>query len=362
MTPGRSAGRIAGKLGLAAATLLLLDFGGAQVLKTRSRVETPVTKIHGVPYEYGLLPNLDVASAVWGHRNYRLRTNSLGFRDRVRRDVPLQTKQHRIVFVGDSFTMGIGCNYEDTFVGIVDRELGAAGIEVLNASVDGYSTKHYARKIIYFIETVGLGFDELICCIDLSDVAEDLARMSADSPITTTGQRKAPEPEPQPGIRVPHLPHMTSLRYWLRRNSLFVECLYRIKVRLAPDLAVDQRAVLWTTEKDLYDEFGKQGIALQMKNIDALQALLEWRGIKLTVVVYPWIDQIIREDLDSRQVKIWREWCAANGARFINCFPAFIGRDADPMDTVLGCFIRGDNHFNEAGHKIMAQTILANRN
>ena len=343
---------------LALAVFVVLDFSMAQLLKTTTQREPPHVKLHGVPYGYGLRPNLDVVSAVWGHRNYRLRTNSVGFRDKAPREVSLDAGQRRVVFIGDSFAMGIGCRYEDTFAGLIDAALKKDGVEVLNAAVDGYSSWHYVEKVRYLVETVGLAFDELICCIDLSDVAEDLARNSAASPVTSIGQPHAAKIAKKRQTRLPHLPHRRSLRHHLRANSLLVELLYRIKLRLAPDMPIDQRAVLWTTEDSLYREFGEQGIALQKRNLDELHGVLRQHGIKLTVVVYPWIDQILRRDLDSRQVQIWREWCAANGAGFINCFPAFIGREADPMDTVYECFIRGDNHFNETGHKIMAEKLL----
>ncbi|MEZ0230725.1 MAG: hypothetical protein ACAI25_19040, partial [Planctomycetota bacterium] len=59
-------------------------------------------------YHHGLLPNVSVDDARWGPLRYKFRTNSLGFRDRSVREVPLRSDKRRILFIGDSFTEGSG--------------------------------------------------------------------------------------------------------------------------------------------------------------------------------------------------------------------------------------------------------------
>jgi hypothetical protein len=44
-------------------------------------------------------------------------TNSLGFKDAMPRNVPLHSKRKRVLFLGDSFTEGLGTSYNETFVG-----------------------------------------------------------------------------------------------------------------------------------------------------------------------------------------------------------------------------------------------------
>ena len=56
--------------------------------------------------------------------SYRLYTNSLGFRDSEVRDIKLKNDDsERIIFIGDSFTERVLLNFEDTFVGIIKKEL-----------------------------------------------------------------------------------------------------------------------------------------------------------------------------------------------------------------------------------------------
>ncbi len=63
-------------------------------------------------YHHDFLPNRNVETA-WGPRKYRVFTNSLGFRDGSVRDVPLASKQKRILLMGDSFIEGMGVSYKE---------------------------------------------------------------------------------------------------------------------------------------------------------------------------------------------------------------------------------------------------------
>ena len=65
-------------------------------------------------------------------------TDSYGFRNSSVKNH--QKKYERsILFIGDSFTEGIGLNFEDTFVGIIKKTLSKKNIEVFNAARSSYS-------------------------------------------------------------------------------------------------------------------------------------------------------------------------------------------------------------------------------
>ncbi|HLF92222.1 MAG TPA: SGNH/GDSL hydrolase family protein, partial [Planctomycetota bacterium] len=102
------------------------------------------------------------------------------------------------------------------------------------------------------------------------------------------------------------------------------------------------------------------GVKSMIENMDRLLGVLKARGIALTVVVYPWPDQVVAGDPDCRHVRTWREWCRKNGVRFVDAFPKFeVGsswkRRAEILDT---CYILGDAHFNTEGHRRIAEAIL----
>ena len=84
---------------------------------------------------------------VYGNK-FNLFTNSLGFKDRSSRKVELKSANHRILFMGDSFTEGIGLAYDDTFVGIIDTMLAQKNIEVLGGTENMLECRAAVKTII----------------------------------------------------------------------------------------------------------------------------------------------------------------------------------------------------------------------
>jgi lysophospholipase L1-like esterase len=98
----------------------------------------------------GWIGALTVRSAdpalIWEYRPYGraagITTNRWGFRDV---DYPTPAKPagiHRIAFIGDSITLGMGVEPGQTFVHLVEERAVAAGypVQALNFAVDGYHT------------------------------------------------------------------------------------------------------------------------------------------------------------------------------------------------------------------------------
>ena len=69
--------------------------------------------------------------------------NGRGFRDRTVEERPRQMDARRILLLGDSFTFGIGSDYDAIWPTIFEQTLKTQGhhVEVLNAGVPGYDTR-----------------------------------------------------------------------------------------------------------------------------------------------------------------------------------------------------------------------------
>ncbi len=97
-------------------------------------------------YHHSFKKNADTID-YWGEYKYKFITNSLGFKDKLNREIPDQTNlKKRIIIIGDSFTEGIGYRYEDTFVGHIDEQMKKNNIEILNAGVASQSPIIYYKK------------------------------------------------------------------------------------------------------------------------------------------------------------------------------------------------------------------------
>ena len=99
------------------------------------------------------------------------------------------------------------------------------------------------------------------------------------------------------------------------------------------------------------------GIARSLQNMERLADLLASRGIPLTIVVYPWAQQIAQNDRDSRQVALWRDFCPTRCKAFINLFPVFFAAADSDKDWYEHLYILGDDHFSAAGNRMMFEEL-----
>jgi lysophospholipase L1-like esterase len=109
----------------------------------------------------------------WGYQKYQIFTNNLGFKDKSNRKVNFKNKN--ILFIGDSFTEGVGLKYEDSFVGLIEENLKKNNndVEVLNAGVQSYSTGIYLSKIFHLIERKNLPITDIVVVISGGDIYDD---------------------------------------------------------------------------------------------------------------------------------------------------------------------------------------------
>lgn len=307
-------------------------------------------------YHHGFRPGVSVDDERWGSLVSSYRINSLGLRDREVREVPLASSAWRVVLIGDSFTEGIGVRYEDTFAGRAAAALAPRGIEVMNAGVASFSPIMYLRRTRNLVEEVGLRFDHLVVFIDIGDIQDEVTyHLDARGNVVSRERRRLREERANRVHGRPFFMRSLAVRRWLDRRTLLLARLYA-----AADAFLTrgpQRAALWTVDAQAFDEYGREGLAKARTHMDALRDLLARHGIGLTVAVYPWPDQVLLGDRDSRQAAYWRAWAEQSGAGFLDYFPRFVGV-GPPRETVRDYFIAGDIHWNAAGHRVVAELLV----
>jgi hypothetical protein len=318
----------------------------------------PRLRVRSEVFHHGFAPNVSVVAEHWGPRACPYRTNSLGFRDARVRDVPLVASQRRVLFMGDSFTEGVGVAWEQSFVGLTAAALVPRGVEVLNAAVSLYSPTIYERKTRWLLEEVGLRFDELVVYIDISDVLDETAyRLDANGDVVLDGPvRRNAERAAERWARGRTPGAVDEIGRFLDEHTLLLARAYDALASRGQSPL--HYGAAWTLDAGVMAAYGRAGLARARARMDALAALVAGRGIRLTVAVYPWPDQILMRDRASLQVRFWKAWADEHGVPLIDYFPLFVTAEP-PAETVRRYFIPGDVHWNEAGHRLVAGPVIA---
>ncbi len=327
-------------------------------------------------YHHGLIPNQKVI-ANWYNIRYNLFTNSLGFRDFDTRKIPLQTDKRRILIMGDSHSEGVGLNFSETFAGMLHTVVDTSHIEILNASAVSYSPRIHYLKTKYLLEETKLRFDEMIVVIDLSDLQNEI--------VYENYEPKEPGWRNQVKIKIYHwlvnrsftfhtfaqLNQNRKTRAFLNKAEIFEEYSQQDEHKDALDMyatffsGFDDKTLLSNPQFHsvgnwIYDEtlwpLAEKGLKVGAENIKKLATLCHKHGIKLTISVHPWPEQIKLRQTENRYTQFWQEVAGENQIGFINLYPDFI---YPSFSAAFGTdlFIPGDNHWNKNGNYIVAKRL-----
>jgi hypothetical protein len=355
-------------IAFSAAIFLVLDwFHTAKVRRTAIPFAKNLCRVADPVRHHAFKPNC-TDTGIWGRDSYDFSTNSLGFRDEKVREVPLTDVRPRVLMLGDSFTEG-KVAWRDSYVGRIAAAL--PQYDLLNGGVSSYSPSNYLNTT-RMVLAKGVEIDEVIVFIDLSDV-QDEAAFYRD--VDVSGAVAGPARQDKT------LPWYAMWRIRIAQHLLLtdriLESLDRQLVRYGffgrtlAGLGFDTGIAAWTYRKvDETDPYiagyaplgVEGGIAKEKAKMTLLWQELEKRNIPISVVVYPWPAQLAYDTVESRQVRIWREWCAGKCKRFISLFPAFFAVKDQCPRSQPGCwyldyFIFGDVHFNAAGNALVADAV-----
>ena len=270
-----------------------------------------------------------------------VRINEKGLRDRGH-SYERQNDNERILVLGDSFAWGYGVEEAERFSQLLEASL---GVEVINAGVSGYSTDQ--ELLWYRNEGIKYETDLVILVVAGNDVSDN------DRQLVSTIYYK-PKFEIEEGQLVP-------TGYPVPKTSPQGMFIYSLSQRSALAYFLIQRYFELLT---LYSKFkANSGQA----NSPALGTSAEKEPFELTIAL---IDEI-RNIAESRNTKFMivatdRWWNSPSGETykdFINTLQneGFLVLD---VESISGfdpevMLIPDDGHWNQAGHKFVAEQIKA---
>jgi len=289
---------------------------------------------------------------------YTMHTNSRGLRGgEIAATKPPQTR--RLLFLGDSFTMGKGVDGPDTFVARVGERLNAASTttryEVVNAGVDSYAP---LLSRLQFEDLLDLHVDHVVHCLDMSDLVQEQVY-----------RRLAVHDESGRIVGVPGQPR--SMAEWAMQHTLITGMIVA-RLRDASEMTVGNFVrqphsglLQHTLAEDAVDR-ERQWDAI-FDSIGDIVAICRKDGIGYTLVIYPWGHQVGDHEWRSgRQFFMASDAEVSDEVRtivagraqklgipLIDAFDAFRAYDAG---TPL--YFEHDMHWTPAGHDVMADVLV----
>jgi lysophospholipase L1-like esterase len=341
----------------------------------------------------------------WGSATYTICTNSLGWKDRCpgREVAKAPAPRRRVVFLGDSFTEGVGFPQEQTLSGFAEAALnrGGGGFEALNGGRVSYSPLLESQRLARFF-AAGYRADAVVLLPDLSDLQDEID-YSSRYEVSTTGEPLRFRGAQYDPLRVAVYNHSALARGIRRRAERWLAPgsgpdpgaeeqertrLARTTVSLsARDLFAASgpgRHLLrpnWIFHQPSLDGWVKDGFHSLEGNLLRSRRLAKENGARFLVVIYPWPQMLYTRDDPTRYEVLaarfpepfkdrerirgrlptdvpseyqarMRELCRRHGIPLLDLVPDF--QTAERGEEL---FIPGDVHFSEAGNRLAGTRI-----
>jgi len=347
---------------------LLADWGVKQIydavkVKDAGSENFKVVRIQDPVFHHSLKPLVDTEEK-WGNVIYRIRTNSLGFKDRECREVPLNSSKKRVVFIGDSMTEAIGIVAEKTWVGLIEDEFAKQNMEVLNASTASYCPLLIYLKSKHYIETVGLKTDALIAMIDVSD--------AFDEQLYAVDEKGCAKEVQDPLSRLTFSQTVVSrAKEWMDKyvehNFVVMGILWR-NIRIPLERSswgkkMDQRARKtevrenWSWNEEYY-RLALPGLESGAKNMAMLKDLCDKQGIRFMLGINVHPTQLMKGNEKRHELEFWKDWATKYNVPFFDAYEAF-SSEPNKQEAIEKYFIEGDVHYNENGCGQVAKSFMA---
>ncbi len=327
-------------------------------INDKNNIVTPIKSYH-----HTLKKNF-IISKSYNNKEFKIFTNSLGFKDFKVRNIKKKINNKRFIFIGDSMTEGVGIEFENTYVGLIGKKLKEKNIEILNAGVQSYSPIIYWKKTKDLIEVEKIDFDHLVVFLDPSDVDDEQSFYQLDENKNVILR----ETRDKYG-NLKSIEGFERFKLLIRRHTLITYSILsllkqqsqKLKTSYHPwERAVDENdfRLSWTLKKEKEYSIG---LNLMKKYMKDLHELCIKNNIKLTIVVYPLPFHVLKNDFESIHVSVWEKFSKENNIQFINNFPLFVIENAvqkDRLALLRKFYFTHDVHFNREGHKAISEIFL----
>ena len=342
---------------------LIIDFFFGKLILTKLDSYLSKTEFYGrliridhKYYHHTLKENVKYKKSPSFNGYYTLCTDNHGFKYKCN---ITRGKEFEIAFIGDSF-VEVALDYEKTFVGLFEEK---KNISVANLGVTSYAPKIYLSKIKYLLEK-GYKFKHLIVFIDISDLYDDNTFYKLNDDLSVSEKNAKEKRLKTRKFLRSNFPLTNYYMFVIKMNN-------RINKEVPPVNSVEpiftEKVSLkakWTYQsEDEINGYEDPVSKTQEEMIDAMQKLYELvskKNIKFSIAVFPWPQQLKFDNVNSKHVKMWKEFCEEKCFKFIDFFPFFFREmeETSYIEVFKKYYFWNDVHFNAEGNKVIAERLI----
>ena len=337
-------------------------------------------RIFNKDYKYTFKEKVKFTSQ-YDKKIYNISTNDLGFRDD--NTSQLNRNKEYSVLIGDSFIEGVGLEYKDTIVGILNKKLENNQFKFLNAGVASYSSYIYLKKIENIINrNKDLRIKDVIVFLDKSDVSDDEKYLDEPEYFKNTkgkfiNQRREDFSKDLKDLslwrfytkqtisgkviklgtdQLENFISNINKRIIISRklNKSFFN-VTKLEIKAIKSINNKPHIRNWYQGK-IWEQKTKNNIIFSIENLYLLKNFLDKKNIDLLVVLYPWSFEIDDKDIREKYLEFITPLLKENNIEYVSVYSKFL--EGNIYENIGKFYFYNDIHFNRQGNKIIANQLI----
>ncbi len=292
-------------------------------------------------------------------------TDEMGLRVGAK-SLPKNSNKKNIFLFGDSFTYGVGIEFEKTFAGLIEKKFN--NYNVYNFGVGSYSPSVHLYKLKKILNE-NVVPEKILLFLDLTDLIDEANRWQYDE--STENIRLAT-----------NYIYMNSKKKekFSKRNFKLINNVssyinYRLRnLRELTNIRFSEKRKIKTsiqgsfTYKDLNSldkRFWKKGTFLKGKNnlkkrLIQIANISKVNDIEFYLIIYPWAETLEFGQKTFSWSDFAKEICSDKNCNLIDSIPDFQNYKNKNINWSTELYFLNDEHFNEKGANLLFNSIVKN--
>ncbi len=312
-------------------------------------------------YDYKLLKNCKAIEKQRTVKPYKVLTDHNGYRFSGKKK---ELKKQNVVFLGDSFTYGLGVKFEDSFPGIVENK--AEDYNIYNLGVPSYGTQKYYFTLNEFLKKNKVS--KVFLTLDLTDVSDAAYRWikneNIDTPVINS-KRLVKDISSWKKFKNSNFKGTKYIIFYLRNSTRYLKIKFNTYMNFFNKGKTLPTQYAFFTYEDLKknsklnkNNFTKS-IRLIEKNILDISDSINTNDADFYIIILPWPDTLVFGQDKFNWENYSKDMCSkSNCKKLINLFDDFREIKEKNENWVDLIYIKDDVHLTKFGNNLVADKII----
>ncbi len=278
--------------------------------------------------------------------------------------LPKDKNKKNIFLFGDSFTYGVGLNYENTYAGLIANK--KKDYNIYNFAVGSYSPSVYLYKLKEFINNK-IFPDKIIVFLDLTDVFDEAKRWNYNESLeklelnSTFAYEESLKKEKFFKRNFKILTNISSyLNFYSRNLRDKINIKFRNQQKIKTSI---QGSFTYTNLKSLNKTFWDEnsfdkGVNLIEERLKQISIISKKYNSEFYLVVYPWAETLELGQNIFSWSKFAKNICDKENCTLIDTIPSFSKYKEKNKTWSSDLYFLNDEHFNKKGAKILFEDVI----